>query len=788
MYCAGYDAFKAQTQRAGGSRTPGGHSLLVDAVEKVSAGIVSWLRDCQRSGKRGRQSEAYAALAPIVGADEIAFIALRTMLDTALAGATGKVADEGLYHWPTAQAMYENIGREIELYAKLKAFESEHGRLRARSGPTWKIKYRYAQAMKREGFVWQAWTTRRIIHVGARCYVIIEHSTGLVRRVQRGKKAHFLKECRLTDDALKTLSDKNELRALRAARRLPMVYLPNRWSDTEDGGYLCKEWLPFRIIRHGHKDQFVGVSSTTCPEVFAALNHIQTTPWRINKRVLDFALSLEKRGQFPLPKDLWKQNPEGQRSLTAQAYTVLREAERFADEERFWLPVNMDFRGRIYYGSSLSPQGSKLARALLEFADPVPITKERYPDCTTSVPVAAFTRYGLKLHGFKWKDEFRLMGPGSLPVGKMERYASELRCLALDACVRHPLRDLSWCSAKEPWLWLAWCFAQVDCIDEGLPEFIVDSPSRFPVYVDATASGMQHLSALLRDEQLAELVNIVDPYDREPPASYWDTMMERGPKDLYAVVAENLDDRLCRKLDADDGDGEMARWWLTFGLDRGLVKSPTMTLLYGSTPHGRTRQIKGELPRRNKTKPVIDDVKAADWLEKQLSTVNRDIAPLPAAFMDKLRTTARGLAQKGKHLEWTAPSGFPVRQREFQMKKPRWSVPGMTVTIHEPTGIVSAKDAANGAVANFVHSLDAAHLVKAVNAAAAAGVQHVGVVHDCFAVHAGNVPTLQACAVKTFAEMHSQDLLEECRQRWSLIVEGGKLDVARLKDARYLVI
>jgi DNA-directed RNA polymerase len=772
MFCAGQDAFEAQTNEAmrkgGGSWTPGGRSLLDDAVEKVRDGIVSWLRDCQRREReRGRKSEAYAALGDKKtgpGADEIALAATRTMLNTALAGATGKAAAAG-YHWPTAQAMFESIGHEVELRAKLAAFESQHGRLRNQGGPIWKIKYRFAKAMKRARFVWPAWSKRRLMHVGARCYRIIEDSTGVVQCVQRDWDGHRLEECRLTDDAIKRLSDKNEQSALRSARHLPMVCPPSPWLNTEDGGYLCKEWLPSRIIRHGHRDQLEGVSSTTCPKVFAALNQIQATPWRINRRVLDVALALEKQGLFPLDKDVKNKNKEGKRSLVAQAHAILRQADRFAGEERFWLPASMDFRGRIYYGCPLNPQGSKLARALLEFADPVP---------TASDGEQAFARYGVKLHGLESVAELKLTGAGSLTWVDVERYFDAIRD-ASESYARDPLNRTDWQKVKEPWLYLAWCFARVY---DGWPS--MGWPSHFPLYLDATASGMQHLSALLRDERTAELVNIVDPYDGEDPPPW--VFEDPRPQDLYAEAAN----RLRQRIEASHEDEVL--FWQRKGIDPGITKSPTMTLLYGSTHYGRTRQIEGRLRRQREAGLTIEERKAARWLEVQLDKVNRKLARRPAAFMRKLRAKTRALAEKGQHLEWTAPSGFPVRQRKFKMNESRIKLPGIRPRIHEPADEISKTKSANSAVANFVHSLDAAYLVRVVNALAAEGVTHVGVVHDSLAVHVGNAMRLRRCARDMFADMYSQDLLEEYGRHLSMNLRPGRLNVFRLKHARYLMI
>src|SRR5262249_17540176 len=56
---------------------------------------------------------------------------------------------------------------------------------------------------------------------------------------------------------------------------------------------------------------------------------------------------------------------------------------------------------------------------------------------------------------------------------------------------------------------------------------------------------------------------------------------------------------------------------------------------------------------------------------------------------------------------------------------------------------IKKTDARNAAPANFVHSRDAAHLIRSVNAAATEGVTNVVCVHACFGTHATQSQPLQ---------------------------------------------
>jgi hypothetical protein len=49
------------------------------------------------------------------------------------------------------------------------------------------------------------------------------------------------------------------------------------------------------------------------------------------------------------------------------------------------------------------------------------------------------------------------------------------------------------------------------------------------------------------------------------------------------------------------------------------------------------------------------------------------------------------------------------------------------------TGKILLNDTLNGAAPNFVHSMDAAHLIRVVLASAEEGITDIVTVHDCFA-------------------------------------------------------
>jgi DNA-directed RNA polymerase len=57
---------------------------------------------------------------------------------------------------------------------------------------------------------------------------------------------------------------------------------------------------------------------------------------------------------------------------------------------------------------------------------------------------------------------------------------------------------------------------------------------------------------------------------------------------------------------------------------------------------------------------------------------------------------------------------------------------------------------------NFVHSCDAAHLVRTVNLAKENNINHLAMVHDSFACHATDTPALREILRHAFVQVHSE--------------------------------
>ena len=567
----------------------------------------------------------------------------------------------------------------------------------------------------------------------------------------------------------------------------PCVEQPLDWPSVTGGGfhtpemrkahrYLVKAAASARPLYRNHK----------MPGVLAAVNHLQATAWRVNVRVLNAVLAMARtpagvpgayvpathekparpdfldrdRETYTLEENdalrAWKEASrryyEAER-LGAQEfgtfYRATRQAAQFREYPRLYFVHFLDSRGRDYcLSNGLTPQGSDLQKALLEFADPKPVGEE----------------------GAKW---FLLQGANTgghdkAPLDERLAWARsflpQAKLVAQDP-IAH--RDL-WAHADEPLQFLAWCFEAAEW-DEN-PEYL----SRLRVGLDGSCNGLQHFSAMLRDPVGGESVNLI-PQDR--------------PADVYRKSADRAYAMMAHQAPCEERD-----WWLKNGVERAAMKRVVMTLPYGVTYDGAARHVAGDylsgaLPdstpgtRMKYARALI----AVGWeaLKHELPS-----AMSVRTWLSKLGIQA---AKAGsKPLTWVTPSGFLASQAYYKAGSIK-----VHTYLHGPTYINVAfetdkMDATKHGTAlapNFVHSLDAAHLHRVVQAAKAAGITHLGMVHDSFSTHAADTGKLYQIIREEFVKMYQEhDVLEELKVQLGGTVttpSKGNLDISLVRESTY---
>jgi DNA-directed RNA polymerase len=216
-----------------------------------------------------------------------------------------------------------------------------------------------------------------------------------------------------------------------------------------------------------------------------------------------------------------------------------------------------------------------------------------------------------------------------------------------------------------------------------------------------------------------------------------------------------------------------------------------MTYAYSATARGMARQVEEALnelddERRDRGEPPhlhgYDNAKAAFWLAQQLYVVAAEMVPAARRAMDWLKSSARVMNKADLPIWWTSPAGLPVMQRYTKPIGQRVNITfrgrKMQLNLDDEAGLdslagwldasghgwVDARRALNGIAPNFVHSLDAGHLMAVVIASKARSINALAVIHDSFATHASATDALSAILRDTFVDQYEASPLEQFRR------------------------
>lgn len=606
----------------------------------------------------------------------------------------------------------------------------------------------------------------------------------------------------------------------------PMVVEPLDWDETNSGGFRFRSRGQHGFVRK-KKDQ------PSIPQrVFDAVNVLQDTAWQINPDVYELLVAIRggDGGRWgippfnPLPKPIeppgashdptlrvrhiarlreWHEDENLRPLEVANFLRVYRAAEQMRSYERFYFPYSVDFRGRIYpMVSRLSPQGNDLQKALLRFAEPQPIGERgdlwlgrHLINCLGDTPEG---------------DKVSLMTLGERDHWVLAHEA-ELRMVAQKPFGKVAAKYLE--VADEPLQFYAACCEYDRYVrSDRSPDFL----TYIPCSIDGTCNGLQHFAALTRDTRTAAAVNMLSL---------------ETPQDLYAVIANDVKDRLtnwkptpkCKRCVVRGFEEDAMRWlskaeeWIT----RKLTKRPTMTVGYGSKQFGFTNQILQFIREQDWYRDYVRHftTENAEGKKQNYSKRGAEVmahliweslqARVPRAFecMIWMQQCAKLVAQKSNRpMSWIVPySGFRVAQTawsyfEGKLRRIQTTLQGSTYvpSFRQETNKVKTMKQSNAIAPNLVHSLDAAALMLTViKAYTEKGVRAFAMVHDSYGTHAGSMAKLAAATREAFLEIHSENLLEYFYEQFKLIAPEvelpppparGNLDLEQVIESKYFFV
>ncbi|KAK4484026.1 hypothetical protein RD792_011240 [Penstemon davidsonii] len=569
---------------------------------------------------------------------------------------------------------------------------------------------------------------------------------------------------------------------------MPMLVPPLNWTGYERGAYL---FLPSYIMRtHGAKQQREVVKRTPKQQlepIFQALNTLGNTKWKVNKRILSVVdriwasggrlADLVDRDDVPLPEEpfeqdetemkKWKWKVKAAKKVNSERHSQrcdielkLAVARKMKDEEGFYYPHNLDFRGRAYpMHPYLNHLGSDLCRGVLEFAEGRPLGKS----------------------GLRWLKVHlaNLYGGGVDKLSYEGRIAFAENHLddIFDSCDRPLQGNRWWLGAEDPFQCLATCMNLSEALRSPFPETTI---SYLPVHQDGSCNGLQHYAALGRDKLGAAAVNLVGG-DK--------------PADVYSGIAARVVEIMkndAAKDPATDPNVMRARILIS-QVDRKLVKQTVMTSVYGVTYIGARDQIKRRLKERGAIEDDAESFAAACYAAKTTLTALGEMFEAARSIMSWLGDCAKIIAMENEPVRWTTPLGLPVVQPYRKLGKHVIKTSLQVLTLQRETDKVMAKRQRTAFPPNFVHSLDGSHMMMTANACSEAGLNFAGV-HDSYWTHACDVDTMNKILREKFVELYEAPILENLLESFQKsfpklnfppLPERGDFDLREVLESTY---
>ena len=553
----------------------------------------------------------------------------------------------------------------------------------------------------------------------------------------------------------------------------PMIYPPVNWTSPVSGGYLTDE-MRTAFVRSVSMETRDDLFSSDMPEVYDAVNRVQATRWSINTAVLDVLeeahtgngqlAGLPEMVDQPLPEKPWFLSPDFRsddmtdeqkakfaewkiatrevheynarlKSKRLALMTKIRLADEVRDEDAIYFPHSLDFRGRMYsMTAELQPQSDDIAKSLIQFAD----AKRLGETGGYWLAVHIANLFGIDKVSF---DE---------RVAWVVAHSNELIESAFN-----PLDGARfWCEADDPWCALAACFEWTGFQLEG-----DDYLSQLPIAMDGSCSGIQHFSAMLRDATGGAAVNLTQ---------------QDSPSDIYTEVLNVAKDLL-----VENGEPLAKVWWSA--IDRKIVKRPCMTFAYSVTSIGIRDQIASEMRKKSDGQYLAghENWQAAAFLAPIVEQAIRQVVDRAAEAMDWLKEISSAMSKDNIPTSWVTPLGFPVvqpyRKRKGQTVNVWFGGERIRLSLTVEQVDVDKRKHTSSIAPNFVHSLDATHLMMVVNRLADDGITDCfAMIHDSFGVHACDVGDLHIIIRDEFVKLYSEDILTEIYRSTLLAIPGEK--------------
>lgn len=595
-------------------------------------------------------------------------------------------------------------------------------------------------------------------------------------------------QARMTDGRLNKVVD-----AVDTISRVPLVINDYTFNALKWvlGMGLPHEQNPKKLPRHDI-DNKVEVPERLSKKDFASLTHAQRT--KFDKR----------RDKIQAKKDEIKVNHK-------QLGSLVKEVQQLVDDDQiFFLPHNLDARGRVYHVPDFGHQRADYIRGLFMFANASLVkTEERYGDESN---IQYLFLQLANTFGVKSDRGVDLAHPEK--VAWVQDNASDIYDAGADFASTYDF----WSKAKEPFQFLAACrewYNIVEAEQNGK-----DYWCGLPIGLDATQSGIQHYAASMLDKDDGNLVNLTDnPVQQD----MYQVCLDRTLTIMDETFAQDTEDKASNPVSEDDSEAEAKRkakrdkrilhynQWSSWndgkGLSRDDMKRNCMTWCYSSRQYGFADQIRTDIIAKEDDRCFDDPSREHHFGDDEGEGASYYLAGINQRAIEETIKSAewameffmdltRALIREGKHLRFVTPLGFPMYQHyveteEHQLKVFLYSTRKNKIvkdsnnfTLQQDGIEIDRTESVNAVSPNIIHAMDATHLMMTVLKCKDDGLEDIIVVHDSFSTTIGQTALLAANLRQTFYDLYKdynlyEDLLMQVREQ---LTETDDEDLPELKE------
>jgi len=660
----------------------------------------------------------------------------------------------------------------------------------------------------------------------------------------------------------------------------PMYKVPYDWNINSIGPYrLPRIAQRVPLVRGASPDQKAHIEEAMktgdMDGILHAINTLQRVPYRINSYVADavrwiyvvenqvnnrsLADQLKKFPKLVPPSamhDISAEEKESMdkkdlrahyrkffatRKIRSETKRNIKEVRRYLWQVEklqnadvpFYLPHNMDFRGRVYCVPDFNPQQVDYIRAMFLFENKRPVGNAEFP-----LQLQLANTFGLTKEGFEARVQWVL--------------DNEAQIIAAGTDFKNTF-DF-WSKAKEPMQFLAACHEWKQYKEIG-PEF----ESGLPIGQDATQSGIQIFAAAALCAKDGEKVNLrcydadgntpTKPFDMyavclaeakimiensrleneqwlannpitaDEEAAYQeyetkildpDTTPEEKAEVNNAWRAEPFSEKFYKRKLLEAAQSVQA---LGGEYNRDVIKRQVMTLGYSATQYGFAAQIREDwidgytddvISKKRDTHPFGEDYgyAASNFLaDIHMRAIKKTLSSVELG-MEFIVDVASVLARHNKQVKFVSRLGFPHFQNylktvsKVQKLLGRDNVTNIYRACSErrynrPTKDINKKKVASGSAPNLVHNTDSTLLLLTMlNCNDDRGITNLMTIHDSFSTTAADVQDLSVAVREEFIALFDRyDLYEDFRkQALAQVMKEGETeaDYRRMTEEEFI--